>query len=80
MRLFEHVVCMGEKRNVYRIMVGKPDKKRQYEKPRIRWVNTHNNEMDLKKIRYGVMDWTELAQDRDRWRAISKAVMNLLVP
>jgi hypothetical protein len=65
---------MGEKRNVYRLLVGKPEGKR----PRRRWMN--NIKMDLLEIGLNVVDWIGLAQDRYRWRALVNAVMNLRVP
>jgi hypothetical protein len=61
---------MGEKRNVYRLLVGKPEGKRPLGRPRCRW-------MDLLEIGLSVVDWIGLAQDRYRWRALEKAVMNL---
>ena len=59
-------------------MVGKPEGKRQLGKPRRRWED--NIKMDLQKVGFGGMEWIELAQDRDRWRALVNAVMNLRVP
>jgi hypothetical protein len=69
---------MGEKRNEYRILVGKPEGKRLLGRSRGRWGD--NIKMDLREIEWGGMDWIDLAQDRDQWRAIVKAVMNLRVP
>jgi hypothetical protein len=69
---------MGEKRNVYRLLVGKPKGKRPLGRPRRRWID--NIKMDLLEIRVSVVDWIGLAQDRYRWRALVNAVMNLLVP
>jgi hypothetical protein len=68
----------GEKRNAYRIFVGKPDGKRPLGRPRCRWVD--NIKMDLTKIGWGEMDWIDLAQDRDQWRDLVNTVMNLRVP
>jgi hypothetical protein len=64
-----------EGRGVYRVLVGKPEGKRPMGRPRLRWEDI---KMDLKGC--GGMDWIELAQDRDRWRALVNAVMNLWVP
>jgi hypothetical protein len=69
---------MGEKRNTYRILVGNPEGNRQLGRPRRRWVD--NIKMDLTVIGWDDMDWISLAQDRDQWRALVNAVMNLLVP
>jgi hypothetical protein len=66
---------MGEGRGVYRVLVGKPEGKRPLERPRRRWED--NIKMGLQEVGYGCMDWIELAQDRDRWRALVSAVMNL---
>jgi hypothetical protein len=69
---------MGEKRNVYRLLVGKPEGKRPLGRPRCGWVN--NIKMDLLEIGWGGVDWIGLAQDTDKWRALVNAVMNLRVP
>jgi hypothetical protein len=69
---------MGEKRNVYRLLVGKPDGKRPLGIPRCRCID--NIKMDLLKIGLSVVDWIGLAQDRYRWRALVNMVMNLQVP
>ena len=69
---------MGERRGVYRVLVGKSEGKRPLGRPRHRWED--NIKMDLKEVGCGGMDWIELAQDRDRWRTLVNAVMNLRVP
>jgi len=68
---------MGERRGVYRVLVGKPEGKRPLGKSRHRWEDI---KMDLQEVGCESMDWIELAQDRDRWRALVNAVMNLRVP
>jgi len=73
-----HVARTGEKRGVYRILVGKPEGKRPLGRPRHRWEN--NIEMDLKEVGCGGIGWIDLAQDRDRWQACVNAVMSLQVP
>jgi hypothetical protein len=78
MRWVGHVACVGTRRGVYRILVGKRKGKRPLGRPRSRWED--NIEMDLQEVGCGVMDWIELAQDRDRWRALVNVVMKLLVP
>ena len=69
---------MGQGRGVHRVPVGKPEEKRPLGRPRRRWED--NNIMDLQEVGGGCEDWMELAQDRDRWRALVSTVMNLLVP
>jgi len=69
-----HVTRMGQGRGVYRVSVGKPEGKR----PRCRWED--NIKMDLQAVGCEGMDWIELDQDRDRWRALWNVVMNLQVP
>jgi hypothetical protein len=68
----------GEKRNAYRILVGKPGGKRPLGRPRRRWVD--NIKMDPREIGLDGMDWIDLAQDRDQRRALVNTVMNLRVP
>jgi hypothetical protein len=68
----------GAKRNVYRTSVGNPEGKRPLGRPRRRWVD--NIKMDLREIGWDGRDWINLAQDRDQWRALVNAVMNLRVP
>jgi hypothetical protein len=69
---------MGAKRNAYRILVQKPEGKRPLGCPRR--VLVDNNKMDLKELGCGGMDWIDLAQDRDQWRALVSTVMNPWVP
>jgi hypothetical protein len=69
---------MGERRGVYRVLVGKPEGKRPLARPRRRWED--NIKMDLQEVGCGGLDWIELAKDRDRWRALMNAVLNLRVP
>jgi hypothetical protein len=69
---------MGEKRNVYRILAGKPEGKSLLGRPRCRWVD--NIIMDRREIGWNGMDWIDVAQDRDQWRALVYTVMNIRVP
>jgi hypothetical protein len=69
---------MGEKRNAYRILVGNPEGKRPLGRPRRRWVD--NIKMYLRETGWDGRDWVHLVQDRDQWRALVNAVMNLRVP
>jgi hypothetical protein len=69
---------MGEGRGVYRVLLGKPEGKRPLWRPRRRWEE--NIKADLREVGCGGMDWIELAKDRDSWRALVNAVMNLWVP
>ena len=77
MRWAGHVARMGEEREAYRILVGKPEGKRPLGRPRLRWVD--NIMMDLQKVGCGYVDWIGLAQDLDRWRTLLSVVMNLRV-
>jgi hypothetical protein len=77
MRWAWHVPQMRTKRNAYRIVVLKPEEKRPLGRSRFRWVD--NIKMDLREIGWGGMDWIDLAQDRDQWRALVYTVMNLRV-
>jgi hypothetical protein len=69
---------LGETRNAYRILVGKPQVKRPLGRPRCRWVA--NIKMDLREIGWNGMDWIDVAQDMDQWRTLVNMVMNLRVP
>jgi hypothetical protein len=68
---------MGDRRGVSRVLVGKTEGKRPLGRPRRRWDD--NIKMDLQELGCGGMDWIELARDRDRWRTLVNAVMNLLL-
>jgi len=68
---------MGERRGVYRVLVGKPEGKRRLGRPRRRWED--NIKIDLQELGCGSVDWIELAQDKDRWWALVNAVMNFRV-
>jgi hypothetical protein len=72
-----HVACVGEEREVYKVLVGKPEGKRPLGRPRHRWEDEIR--MDLGEIGLGGVDWIRLSQDRDRWRAVVSAVMSLRV-
>jgi hypothetical protein len=72
-----YVARMAERRGVYRVLVGKPVGKRHLGRPKRRWED--NIKMDFQEVGCGGMDWIELAQDRDRWRVLVNAVMNLRV-
>jgi len=78
MRLAGQVAHMGERRGVFRFLVGKPEGKRPLGRPRHRWKDNIN--MDLQEVGCGGMDWLELAQDGDNWRAVVNVVMNPRVP
>jgi hypothetical protein len=78
MRWVGHVARMWEKRNAYRLLVGKPEGKRPLGRPTRRWVN--NIRMDLGEVGWGDVDWIGLAKDRNRWRAVVNSVLNPRVP
>ena len=78
MRWAGHVARMGEKRGVYRVFLGNPEGKRPLRRPRRRWVD--NIMTDLQDVGCGYMDWIGLAQDRNSWRTLVNAVMNIRVP
>ena len=69
---------MGERRGVYRVLVGKPEGTRPLGRPRRSWEDSIN--VDLQQVGCGCMEWIELAQDRDSWRTLVNAVLNLRVP
>jgi hypothetical protein len=73
-----HVARMGEARGTYRILVGRPEGRRPLGRPRRRWED--NIKMDIREVGWEDTNWIDLAQDRDRWRALVNAVMNLRVP
>ena len=78
MRWAGHVVRMDGEREAYRVLLGTPEGRRPLGRPRRRWVD--NIRMDLQEVGCGYIDWIGLAQDRDRWRTLVSAVMNLRVP
>jgi len=78
MRWAGHVARMGERRSLYRVLVGKPEGKRPLGRPRRRWED--NVKIDLQEVRCGGMDWIRLAQDKDRWQVLVNVVMNLRAP
>ena len=78
MRWVGHVAHTGEERGAYRVLVGKPEGKRSLGRPRHRWMD--NIRMDLQGVGCRYVDWIGVAQDRDRWRTLLSAVMNLRVP
>jgi hypothetical protein len=69
---------MGEKSNMYRLLVGKPEGKRPLGNPRRRWVD--NIRTDLEEVGWGDVNWIGLGQDRNRWRALTNSVLNLRIP
>jgi hypothetical protein len=77
-RWVSHVARMGEKRNDYRLLVGRPEGKKPLGRPKRRWMD--NVRMDLGEVGWGDVDWIVLAKDRNRWRALVNSVLNLRVP
>jgi hypothetical protein len=78
MGLDGHLARIGEKKNVYRLLMGKPEGSRPLGRPRRKWVD--NIMMDLGEVAWCDVDWTGLAQDRKRWGALVNSVLNLRVP
>ena len=78
MRWAGHVARMGEEREVYRVLVGKPEGRSPLGRPRRRWVD--NIRMDLQEVGCVYMDWIGLAQDRDSWRTLVSVVINVRIP
>jgi len=78
MRWAGYVARMGEERGVYKVLVGKPEGKRPLVRRGRRWMD--KTRMELQEVGCGYVDWIGLAQDRDRWRKLVSAVMNLRVP
>jgi hypothetical protein len=77
MQWVRHVACTGERRGVYRVLVARPKGKRPLGRPRRRWVDSF--QMGIQEVGCGGMDWIDLAQDTDRWRALVNAVMNIRI-
>jgi hypothetical protein len=76
LRKLRYLDCEG--RGAYRIFVGRPEGRRPLGRPRRRWED--NIKIDVQEVGWGGMDWIDMAQDRDRWRALVSAVMKLWVP
>jgi hypothetical protein len=77
-KLAGHIACMGERRGVYRVLVGKPEGKRPFGRLRRRWED--NIKIDLQEVGCGCMGSIDVVWDRDRWRALVNVIMNLRVP
>jgi hypothetical protein len=73
----EYVACMGEGRKVYKVLMGKPKRKRPLERLRHRWED--GIRMDFREIGWGSVEWIHLAQDREQWQTVLNAVMNLWI-
>jgi hypothetical protein len=73
-----HIAHVGERRDVYKILVDKPERNRPHVRPRHRWED--NIKMDLQRSGMGGMDWIDLAQDKDRWRVLVNSALNIRVP
>ena len=78
MRWAGHVARIGEEKGLYSILLGKPEGRRSVGRPRRRWVD--NIRMDFQELGCGYMDWIRLVQDRESWRTLVSALMNLRVP
>jgi len=78
MRWAGHVAHMGEKRGIYRVLVGKPEGRRPLRRHKCRWED--NIKMDIQEVGCGGIDWIKMAEDRDRWQALVNAVMKLQAP
>jgi hypothetical protein len=71
---------MGEKKGLYRVLVGKSEGKRPLERPRRRWEDNTRIKMDLQEMECGAIEWIDLAEDRDKWRVLVIMIMSLPVP
>jgi hypothetical protein len=80
MRWAGHVARMGKRRNVYRLLIGKPEGKRLLGRPKLRWVDNTRFKMYLLEVGLDELDWIDLAEGGERWRALVNTVMNLRVP
>ena len=78
MRWAGHVAHMGEKRGIYRVLVGKPEGRRPLRRHKCRWED--NIKLDIQEVGCGGIDWIKMAEDRDRWQALVNAVMKLQAP
>jgi hypothetical protein len=78
MRCVGHAANMGDRKGAYGVLVGRPEGRRLLKRPRCRWVD--NIKTDLQEVVWGGLDWIPVPQDRDRWRLLVNAVMNLRLP